>query len=639
MMGERGPENPARHGRPSVGSFLPPPAPLAMPDQCYRRDPGDPPTQVRDRLTVARLSILGVTLAAAALFAFDLHRVVSVPQMTLLQGVFLALSTIIFAWVSFGSATAIAGFIRLRRGLAADTLVLPDARPPRTRTALLVPIYHEDMAAVAAALDMMASDLTRAAAASAFDVFVLSDSRTPEAVRREAAAVRQIAGRHRHGPAIFFRRRIDNRGRKAGNIRDWIETHGGAYVHFIVLDADSLMSPDTLLRLVAAMEDHPAAGLIQTAPRLLPGDSLLSRLAVLTSALHGPVAAAGLAVWQRESGNYWGHNAIVRTEAFAASAGLPPLPGNPPFGGAVLSHDFVEAALMRRNGWQVHLAAGLAGTWEGTPPALGEVLARDRRWAQGNLQHVTLLRGAGLPWVSAAHLGCGAFAYLASALWAAVLVVGIVLAIQSQHLIPAYFGQEPSLFPNWPRFDPEAALPLFFWTMAVVFLPKILTLAAAAWDARDERGEPARLAAAGMIELVFSALLAPVLMAAQTRAVAEILARRDSGWSSQRRAGAGLPFGLALKAHWGKFAAGLTLLVVAWMVTPGLAAWVAPVAAGLVGAPVLDWVTSRPPSPHLARLIALPDPKIESIAADLALRTADWRAILAATAVDGENDA
>lgn len=620
-------ERTIRRRRAPPRPLLPPPAPLTMPLQCYKTAPKRL-AGGGDELTLPRLAIIAATLIATGLFAAQLYRVVDAPNMTSLQAVFLALSTVAFAWVAFGTATAVIGFVRLRSSGSANTLDLAPAARPKARCALLFPVYHEDMAAVAATIEMLARDLDRADAAGRFDVFVLSDSRTPESREVEAAAVRLAADRLDGVIDVFFRNRNENVDRKSGNVRDWVERFGAAYETFVVFDADSVMSAETLLRLVATMEREPQVGLVQTVPRLLPGETRATCLAAASSALIGPVAAAGLAVWQSNGGNYWGHNAIVRTRAFADAAGLSHLPGRPPFGGMILSHDFVEAALLRRAGWDVHLVTSADGSWEGSPARLSDVLARDRRWAQGNLQHLRLLTTRGLPWISRMHLFTGAYAYLASALWAASLLVGIVLAIQSRLLAPAYFGTEPTLFPLWPRFDPEAALPLLAATMAVVFLPKLLGLLEAMSRRRKGMRATWRLVGATAIETLHSALVAPILMAAQTTAVIAILAHRDGGWPAQLRAGREVPFETAVQAHAGKAVAGGILWVAAAAVSTALAAWMAPVAIGLLLAPVTEWWTSRPPGPRLAALLAEP---VAAPPFDLRQRVDAWRAMLAAT--------
>ena len=273
---------------------------------------------------------------------------------------------------------------------------------------------------------------------------------------------------------VYFRRRRENHGRKSGNIKEWVRRFGSAYEHFVVLDGDSVMSGTTLVRLTLAMQRDERAGLIQTVPRLTGAVTLLQHLQQFASNVYGPSVAAGLAFWHRDQGNYWGHNAIVRTRAFAAAAGLPKLPGAAPFGGDIQSHDFVEAVLLQRDNWGVHMVPTVEGSYEGQPPTLPDIIARDRRWAQGNLQHLGIVRARGLTAMGRIHLLMGATSYLISAVWAASLLVGVVLALQGQQVIPSYFIDKRTLFPVWPVVDPGAALRLFFATMLIVLMPKAL---------------------------------------------------------------------------------------------------------------------------------------------------------------------
>ena len=351
-----------------------------------------------------------------------------------------------------------------------------------------------------------------------------------------------------------------------------------AYPYFIILDADSIMSADALLRLARAMDQNPRAGLIQTVPRLAGGVSLFARLQQFAACYYGQILAAGLAAWHGHGGNYWGHNAIIRTAAFASSAGLPQLPGKPPLGGHILSHDFVEAALLRRAGWEVHMVPSLEGSYEGCPPTLADLITRDRRWAQGNLQHLRLLGARGLPFLSRVHLAMGAFAYLASPLWALTLIVGVILAFQAKYATPSYFGTEASLFPKWPVFDAQVALALFLATVIVVHLPKLL---GAVWALRttghrQRNGGIARVAGGVLLELIVSTLMAPILMITQTSAVLSILLGRDAGWGAQRRVGAGATLLQFAQQHRWHIAWGATGAGMCWAISLAVFAWMSP---------------------------------------------------------------
>jgi membrane glycosyltransferase len=319
--------------------------------------------------------------------------------------------------------------------------------------------------------------------------------------------------------------------------------------------------------------------------------------------------SAGLAFWHRDQGNYWGHNAVIRTRAFAGSAGLPDLPGRAPFGGHIMSHDFVEAVLLARAGWGVHMAPSLEGSFEGAPPRLSELIARDRRWAQGNLQHLAIVTKPGITPMARMHLAMGAFSYLVSAIWALSLAVGVVLALQGRQMLPSYFLDSKTLFPIWPVIDPGAAMRLFLATMAVVLLPKALGLALElkrAHQARELFGMPRAIAGVA-VETVFSMLLAPILMMTQTASVIQILLGRDSGWNAQRRDSAGLDFMDALQFHWRHALSGAILAVLAWEASPGLLIWMSPVVAGLILSGPLSWLTAQPAGPVLSVVLSTPE--------------------------------
>ena len=226
----------------------------------------------------------------------------------------------------------------------------------------------------------------------------------------------------------------------------------------IVLDADSDMSAGAMITLARAMAADPKSGIIQSLPLLQNRWTPFARMTQFAGRVYGPLVAAGLSAWHGRDGNYWGHNAIIRTRAFAEACGLPELKGRKPFGGHVLSHDFVEAALIRRAGWAVYMLPGLTGSYEETPPCLIDLATRDRRWAQGNLQHMKIVGAKGLHWVSRVHLIQGIMSYLASPLWLMLLLAGLLLATVARHTTPNYFPDSFSLFPVWPVFDPELAL-------------------------------------------------------------------------------------------------------------------------------------------------------------------------------------
>lgn len=570
---------------------LPAPAPLVMPPQVLRG-----PRRPRNRTAVFARVMLALAVAGTTyVFAINLYAVLSVQQPTPLQLVFWVAATLCFAWIAIGASSAVIGFALLvTNQLRPSNPETPVADPAASRTALLFPVYSEDPGEVAATIEAMADDLDSGGSAI-FDVFILSDTQDQARRSVERRFYTELAIKVADRMRIYARWRTPNTAKKAGNIGDWITSFGGAYRYFVILDADSIMTGRTLHALVGAMEADARLGLLQTVPRLVGARTTIARAQQFAGAYYGPLVATGIAAWQGDSGNYWGHNAIIRTEAFASSAGLPELPGKPPLGGHVLSHDFVEAALLVRAGWRVRLDPVIGGSYEGCPPTLDELLTRDRRWAQGNLQHLKIVRASKLAAISRLHLALGAWSYLASPVWAATLLVGLVLAVEGKYANPSYFGSEISLFPQWPVFDSEKALALFVATLAVVHLPKILGIAWAAWSGRAmRRGKSIiGLIGGGMLESVLAAIVAPILMVGQTIAVLAILAGRDSGWGAQRRTVRHATLVDHIRQYKWQTAVGVVTAVVCGAISWSVLAWMSPVIVGLIGAAPIAMLTGR----------------------------------------------
>jgi membrane glycosyltransferase len=309
---------------------------------------------------------------------------------------------------------------------------------------------------------------------------------------------------------------------------------------------------------------------------------LFARLQQFAACVYGPVITRGLSAWSGDSGNYWGHNAIIRVPAFAQYCGLPKLKGRKPFGGFVLSHDFVEAALMRRGGWKVRMA-DCGGSWEESPPTLIDIAVRDRRWAQGNLQHMKIIGSTGLRFISRMHLGVGIMSYLSSPMWLVMIGIGFALAIQSRLIRPEYFSHDFQLFPTWPRFDVTLMMALFWFSMVVLLIPKMLGLIRALLSRRIRRGAGGviGITASFVLEAILSALYAPILMIVQCRHVFEVFMGRDSGWKTQRRDAGHTTWGEAWRFHRRHMFLSCVTAVIVYFISPSLLAWVSPALLGL----------------------------------------------------------
>ena len=539
------------------------------------------------------LLALVVLSAGAATNVFA--SVLATDRLSYLDVAILGMFFLSFAWISSAFWTALAGFLALCRGGGAGLQAPADELAATSRTALVMPIYQEDPEQVGIRIAATYRSLAATGQLPHFDVFILSDSRDPELVRQEQVLWGRLCTELDAGGRLFYRNRADNRGRKAGNIADFCRRWGGLYRYFVVLDADSIMSGDTLVRLVGLMEGNPDAGLIQTVPRPVGGATPLARILQFSAGLYGPLLAAGLNYWFQDEGNYWGHNAIIRTDAFMANAGLPTLPGAPPFGGEILSHDFVEAALLRRAGWEVWLVPELGGSYEQLPPTLSDFVSRDRRWCQGNLQHLRLLTIKGLRAASRAHLLTGAMAYLASPLWLTLLVLTSLDAARAALVPWDYFADATSFGPAWPIAKRAELLGLFAATLCILMLPRCLALlhAVAGPARRRAFGGALPLTRSVFAELFFSILLAPILMVQHTRVVFATIMGWRASWNGQQRGGSAEDWGSALMRYGGCTAFGALWGWAVYMTAPDLLPWFSPVLTGLLLAVPLVAISSR----------------------------------------------
>ncbi|MGB6394075.1 MAG: glucans biosynthesis glucosyltransferase MdoH [Bradyrhizobium sp.] len=574
------------HGGPR-GPLLPAESPLTMSKQQLRGlergriDPKAVPTPVAFR----RACILIATAAMTSAGSYEMYEVLQVGGVTILEWMVLALFVLLFAWIAFSFMSTVAGFVVLLFRMKDPLGIDPEAPLPSIgrRSAMLLPTYNEDPHRIMARLRAMYESVDLSGYGSRFDWFVLSDTTDPSiwiAEEKCFLRLRQESGANN----IYYRHRRENTARKSGNIEDWVKRFGGGYDHMIILDADSLMTGDTIVRLASAMETHPSVALIQTLPVVVNAKTLFARLQQFSGRLYGPLIAAGIAWWHGSEGNYWGHNAIIRVRAFAQDAGLPDLKGRKPFGGHILSHDFVEAALMRRGGWAIRMAPTLGGSFEECPPSLLDFAARDRRWCQGNLQHLAVLPARGLHWVSRLHLLTGIGSYLTAPLWLLFLVFGILISLQAQFVRPEYFPKGFSLFPNWPAQDPILAAWVFVGTMGLLVVPKLLAYVLLGIQRRNRRqfGGGGLVLVGLVIETFLSGLIAPVMMIFQSGAIAEILLGRDAGWQVQRREGGEVPARELMRQYAWPTLIGLAMAASAYAVSLPLLLWMAPVVIGLL---------------------------------------------------------
>ena len=594
----------------TVCADLPVESPLEMPEQSLSAYQPRAPSARRPR-GLRALGLIGAALLLTALACLALFEALAADTIGPLDVLILVVFAPLFAWTAFSFAAAAAGLWATLK--AADPLdIRPGAPLPQlqAQTAILSPIYNEDPRPLCARLEVVWRSVEAAGVARHFDVFVLSDTTSREVQKAEQAQIRALRRRLGAQARIFYRHRPENIDRKAGNMAEWVRRFGGAYESMVVLDADSLMEGDTLARLAAAMEQNPKVALIQTTPVVINRHSLFGRAEQFASRLYGPMLARGIAWWSGGQGNYWGHNAIVRVKAFADHAGLPHLRGRKPFGGHILSHDFVEAALLVRAGWEVRMAPSLGGSYEESPPSLADMIVRDRRWCQGNLQHLKVLGARGFHWVSRWHLFRGIASYLTAPLWLALLAMSALLPLK-----PAWGVSDIDLANERAAFGVHSTLSLtaiFVISMAFLIAPKLMAFAAmlASPVERQAFGGVRRAFASLTFEVVLSALLAPVLMLNQIWALISILSGGDSGWRPQARDEGRVSLEDAANRHLGDTAVGVILGLAAWSASPHTFLWMLPVILGLIACIPLAAFTASPALGEAARnagLLMIPE--------------------------------
>ncbi len=548
---------------------------------------------------VRRVWFLVSVIATMVLAAERMRALLAVNGLTGLERLSLALFVILMLPIAFSFWIAIAGFfVRIRGGdpiALTRTRCLADSGPLGAATAILIPVYNEDPQRVSAGIRATFESLARTGHIDSFDFFILSDSNDPDAWVEEELVYEELRKSLPNPERLQYRKRARNTEQKAGNIWDFCVRLGDPYRYMIVFDADSVMRGATIVSFVRLMEAHPEVGIIQAPPVPANKSTFFGRMQQFAATAYGPLFQAGLNFVQCGDGNYYGHNAIIRLAPFREFCHLPRLGGHGPLSGHIMSHDFVEAAFMRRAGYRVWLADELIGSYEEPPPTLIDFAARDRRWCQGNLQHARLLGFPGLNIVSRIHLAMGIMAYASSPLWMFLLLVTTGEAVRQAIVGHRYFDPAQSLFPIWEistRF--ETGL-VFACVMGMLFVPKLLSAIVLLLDPAQRRrfGGGSSVFESVVVESLLSMLQAPVLAVLHTKFVVMTLLGRRVSWKAQERNDVGTRLADAVRVHLDATLLGLVWLFVAVTWVPDLLPWLAPVIGGLLVSIPLSCATSR----------------------------------------------
>ncbi|PWB32105.1 glucans biosynthesis glucosyltransferase MdoH [Pseudomonas sp. SDI] len=514
-----------------------------------------------------------------------------------LQTSILILFGILFCWVSAGFWTALMGFLELLTGRDKYRISGSSAGnepiEAGARTALVMPICNEDVARVFAGLRATFESVAATGDLDRFDFFVLSDTNDTDIAVAEQQAWLDVCREAKGFGRIFYRRRRRRVKRKSGNLDDFCRRWGGDYRYMVVLDADSVMSGECLTSLVRLMEANPDAGIIQTAPKASGMDTLYARMQQFATRVYGPLFTAGLHFWQLGESHYWGHNAIIRMKPFIEHCALAPLPGKGAFAGAILSHDFVEAALMRRAGWGVWIAYDLPGSYEELPPNLLDELKRDRRWCHGNLMNFRLFLVKGMHPVHRAVFLTGVMSYLSAPLWFFFLVLSTALLATNTLMEPQYFLEPRQLYPLWPQWHPEKAIALFSTTIVLLFLPKLLSIVLIWAKGAKAFGGRFKVTVSMLLEMLFSMLLAPVRMIFHTRFVLAAFLGWAATWNSPQRDDDSTPWSEAVRRHGPQTLLGVCWALLVWWLNPSFLWWLVPIVGSLMLSIPVSVISSR----------------------------------------------
>lgn len=577
--------------------YMPPRALLSMPGQSFRAAPAGSRAPEARGPNLWRLAAFLPSVALTAVVSTAVASHLWQGGVSAFEALVLAVFALAVIWLAFSVNTACLGLARMR------FRAVPPGRADRpSDIALLIPVYNETPWDVFGNAAAMLQELQSAPEGDRYALFILSDTQDPEIAQLEERAFTALGA-----PGVFYRRRAQNTDKKVGNITDWIENWGAAYDAMVVLDADSLMSGAAIRQLVCALAADPTAGLIQSRPMLIGARTLFGRVQQFSNAVYGWLVAEGLDGWSQREGNYWGHNAIIRTRAFAESARLPHLSGWWGPSRLVLSHDFVEAGMLRRAGWGVRMLPRVTGSYEETPQTLIDYILRDRRWCHGNMQHLRLLSASGFHVISRFHLFYGALAFLMSPVWLVVMILWAFVS-HTTETPDSYFSPANPLMPIWPEAAHEMGWAFLAIIFAMLLFPKLVSAVLFGLRRRTRVAYRSGGVFVGSfcLEVLLSTLFAPIMMVHHTLAALYALVGRAPSWSPQNRGAGGYGWAETLRFHWLETLIGVALVV--GMNFGQVPILVLPLAISLAAAPLLSKLSALPVADAPVRVLRLDTP-------------------------------
>ena len=490
----------------------------------------------------------------------------------LLDIILIALFAVTLPWYVIGFWNAVIGFAIMRFGRDPVGAVLPAARrvsgnePITTSTAILLCIRNEPPARAAVAAETIMAGLAAAADADRFHFYVLSDTNDPDIAAAEEKQFGALKAAWHDRIPLTYRRRTHNTGYKAGNIRDFCERWGMLHDFAVILDADSVMSVDLLRRLVRMMQMDPQLGILQTLVIGMPTASPFGRMFQFGMRLAMRSYTIGSAWWQADCGPYWGHNAIVRIAPFMAYCQLPVLAAGALVQGHVLSHDQIEAVLMRKAGYEVRILPEEGSSFEQNPPTLVEFVRRDLRWCQGNNQYWHFVTVPGLAPISRYQLAFALLMFLGSPAWIGLLLLGSVAAATTVDTFVR----------------PDLGFLLLILVLALWFAPNLATMADVLTRSPLQRafGGAGRFIASFFTNAVFVLLLAPIMWTSHTLFFVRLLLGRTVEWKAQLREDHRVPWTVAIRQFWPHTLIGLIPVLLLALTAPAGIPFALLIAAG-----------------------------------------------------------
>lgn len=498
------------------------------------------------------------------------------------------LFAITLPWTVIGFWNATIGLLIMRFAQDPVVVVTPAAgrvsghEPILSSTAILVCIRSEPPDRVIRHIAPMIEGLAASGAGQQFHLYVLSDTSDLAHAAIENRHFSELANAWRGRLPITYRRREVNTGFKAGNIHDFCARWGQSHDFALVLDADSLMTADAVLRLVRIMQANPQLGILQSLVIGMPSSSAFARIFQFGMRLGMRSYTIGSAWWQGDCGPYWGHNAILRLAPFMMHCHLPVLGKGALIGGHVLSHDQVEAVLMRRAGYEVRVLPEEGASFEQNPPTMLEFIGRDLRWCQGNMQYWHFLTMPGLKAISRYQLAFALLMFLGSPAWIGLLVFGsIALALAE---------------PGGTFIRADAGLILFGLVLVTWFAPKIATVIDVLTRPalRQSFGGGFRFVAGVITETIFFLLLLPIMWFSHTLFIVRLLTGRSIGWGAQARDDHQVPWSLAARHLWPHTLFGACAIGLLAIVAPSALPYALFVAGGLFVSIPLTVITASP---------------------------------------------